>query len=80
MLTQLAAATKKLNHYIMANKKYSQLNLPAANGTKRPTNGGNRLAKLFKDRAVASAPEVAKQYDLTNCLKKRCNLIFLKIN
>lgn len=48
----------------------------AANGTKRPNNGGKRLARLFSDKAVTSAPDVAKQYDFTNCLFVIFNQIF----
>lgn len=48
----------------------------AVNGTKRPNKGGKRLAKLFSDKAVTRAPDVAKQYDLTNCLIIIFNKIF----
>lgn len=42
---------------------------PAAIGTKRPISGGNRFTMLLSVNAVANAPEVAKQYDLTSCLR-----------
>lgn len=40
----------------------------AQNGTKRPTNGGAFLTKLFRPRAVANAPEVANAYEVPSCL------------
>lgn len=38
----------------------------AASGTNRPMRGGNRFTRLFNVKAVASAPDVARQYDFTN--------------
>lgn len=38
----------------------------AASGTNRPMRGGKRFTRLFSVSAVAKAPEVARQYDLTN--------------
>lgn len=38
----------------------------AASGTNRPISGGNRFTRLFSVKAVARAPDVARQYDLTS--------------